>query len=288
MSRFRNVCVTINNYDGTVELDALKAWDQVSYCIVAREVGESGTPHLQCYIEFKQQVMLSTFKKKVSPKLHCERREGTPERASNYCKKGKQSHAEWKELSTSGPNFGLDADFEEWGEMSKQGNRTDLEAVRDVVSSGESMRSVCYMDGLTCQGLRSAELLMKYIEPPRSIAPIEVIWASGPDAVSLVFADNIDDDIYEPLTLSCWDGYDGHSTVHLRILDVDCIKDARYLQRFLDKYPFRVSNKGSSRQARYTKLYVSTPEDVALNHDVYWQGRILKTIDLERFVTRKL
>lgn len=117
--RFRNVVFTINNYDGT-EIDKIRSWKLIKYFTVGRELGKKrGTPHLQGYAEFGSQVLLSTLKNKISKKMICFERRGTPIQAANYCKK--------------------DGDFEEDGDMSEQGVRTDWDKLRDMARTGATM-----------------------------------------------------------------------------------------------------------------------------------------------------
>lgn len=266
--RLRNFCFVYHNWTPDV-IEKLRAWSQITYACIGEEIcPDTGTPHLQCYVECKQQVLRTTFQNVVGKPIHAKPRWGTPEQAANYCKKDDKYH--------------------EWGEINKQGRRSDLEVVRDIVTEGSSMRNICVCPEITsAPALRSAELMMKYIEPLRSIAPIEVVWAYGDDAIDRIYEDAGEEEIYEPLTLNCWEGYDAHDTVHLRLPDIDSLKDARLFEKYLDKYPFRVNNKGASRQARYTKLYISTPYD-ELDYNHYLAGRVVKTVKLTRFVTRTL
>lgn len=48
----RAICLTINNYVDEEVVQKLLNDDRFSYIVVGREVGASGTPHLQCYAEF--------------------------------------------------------------------------------------------------------------------------------------------------------------------------------------------------------------------------------------------
>jgi len=54
MSRqFRNFVFTLNNYSEE-EHETLLKCDSFKYIIIGREIGDSGTPHLQGYAELKK------------------------------------------------------------------------------------------------------------------------------------------------------------------------------------------------------------------------------------------
>lgn len=76
-------CFTLNNYteEEKAGLDALedeskRSESGINYVIYGIEVGESGTRHLQGYIEFSRRVRLSGCRK-LLPRAHFERRRGT-------------------------------------------------------------------------------------------------------------------------------------------------------------------------------------------------------------------
>lgn len=51
--QLRNACFTINNpEDPQGFLALLQVREEISYFVVGNEVGASGTPHLQGYVEF--------------------------------------------------------------------------------------------------------------------------------------------------------------------------------------------------------------------------------------------
>lgn len=86
-SRGRGWCLTINNYD-TVVYDTL-----LQYCknnckqyIIGKEVGESGTPHLQAYVYYENAVSFNTIKT-VVPTAHIEKAKGNPQKNFEYCSK---------------------------------------------------------------------------------------------------------------------------------------------------------------------------------------------------------
>lgn len=120
---YRNVCFTVNNYTeadigGLRQLAATKG---VSYMIFGKEVGESGTPHLQGYVEFTHSKTLSFLHKHI-PRGHFEERRGTAAQAAEYCKK--------------------DGQIEEYGIISNQGSRNDLHLLCSDIQSGHTLSMV--------------------------------------------------------------------------------------------------------------------------------------------------
>jgi len=111
----RSYVFTLNNY---VEPDVARLralGGEVSYLVFGREVGDSGTPHLQGYVVFNRRVAFATAKRSIGDRAHLEVTRGTPEQASDYCKK--------------------DGDFEEFGSLPQQGKRSDWAAYKTWVES---------------------------------------------------------------------------------------------------------------------------------------------------------
>lgn len=125
----RSVCryyvFTLNNFSSEEEksiAESIRVPGGPSYVIYGREVGESGTPHLQGYIEFPRRVSISHITQLVGyGRAHLERRRGKQHQAIAYCKK--------------------DGDFVEFGTavVSQQGRRSDLEAVADSIRNGAAV-----------------------------------------------------------------------------------------------------------------------------------------------------
>lgn len=118
-------CFTRNNY---TELDipllfGLYTSGAATYLVVGREVGESGTRHLQGYIELSQRYRFNQIKS-LLPGYHLERRRGSAQEASDYCEK--------------------DQDFYKVGDISRpqSGRRTDLGTVCDLIKGGASLKRV--------------------------------------------------------------------------------------------------------------------------------------------------
>lgn len=122
--RCRDWCFTWNNYSEG-ERAYLRAMgesdqDRIQYLVYGREVGASGTPHLQGFIQLKRPLSLQSVHRLLCPiprpgnHVHLEERVGTVEQATNYAKK--------------------DGDFREFGTPSLgAGNRNDLRGFVDYV-----------------------------------------------------------------------------------------------------------------------------------------------------------
>lgn len=115
MSESKFWCFTLNNPTEDVEqvvTDFLSSGD-VTYGIFGREVGESGTPHLQGFVILGRSRRLSFLRRKFQAHWTRRHSNSTNEQARDYCKK--------------------DGDFEEFGEfpVSQQGRRSDLQSLID-------------------------------------------------------------------------------------------------------------------------------------------------------------
>lgn len=114
---FRNICFTVNNYHES-DFERLIDCDDFGYIVIGREVGESGTPHLQGYCELIKRTSFTSARRFFPAGTHIEGRKGTQAQAIKYCKK--------------------DGIFRERGEPRAQGRRHDLELIRSEIDAGAS------------------------------------------------------------------------------------------------------------------------------------------------------
>lgn len=86
-ARLRRFVFTLNNYTSE-ELEELKErLEGVSaWAVIGKEVGESGTSHLQGASVLHKQTAFSTVKR-LMPRAHIEVMRGTPEDSLVYCSK---------------------------------------------------------------------------------------------------------------------------------------------------------------------------------------------------------
>lgn len=90
------------------------------YLVVGREVGESGTPHLQGFVVFTRAVT-RTRVSGFFPRAHLEATRGTSQQAATYCKKDGDFDEYGECPSNKGANSVLDALYE-WGDEFIQSN----------------------------------------------------------------------------------------------------------------------------------------------------------------------
>lgn len=236
MSRSRNWTYTLNNYSD--EDIALVRGLITTYHVCGREVGDSGTPHLQGYIEMETQQTLSALKKKL-PKAHLEVAKGNADQNKVYCTKDKDV-------------------LLETGKPKRQGNRTDIDAVRENLADGANMRAVVET-ARSLQSIRMAEIYLTYHEEKRDWKPV-VKWFYGPAGsgkTRQAHAESVDPFVCGN-TIKWWQGYDKHEHVIVDDFRTSFCKLDELL-KLLDRYPFLVECKGSSRQLLAKQIIVTSP-----------------------------
>lgn len=117
-TKYRNFSFTLNNY--TPENEAYLSSLECRYLVYGREVGASGTPHLQGTVVFPHPLRLSAAIKTL-PGAHVEVTRNL-EASIAYSKK--------------------DGNFSEYGAPPSQGRRSDLQKAVDAAKSGLSLKSL--------------------------------------------------------------------------------------------------------------------------------------------------
>ena len=235
----RHFCFTINNWTEE-ELNQLKKIElkKIKYLIVGDEIAPTtGTPHLQCFITWANVKTESACKKRLPKRAYVRFMydHSNPTACAEYCKKQKVLH--------------------EAGSFPRQGQRNDLVNVVKEVKEGKKIRTMID-DGTVknYQGLKYAQDLQKYYEVRRNWKPI-VKWywgATGTGKTKTAYEEyskkTEDDNIYFSMdTGRWWDGYDAQEYVIIDDMRKDFMKFHQLL-KLLDRYPYKVETKGSTRQ----------------------------------------
>lgn len=148
MSKFRNVCFTVNNPAADSSID----WPEyVSYGVYQLERGDVGTLHWQGYAELSSPQLLTRLKKWL-PTAHFEKRMGSDVQARDYCMKQDATYVAgpW-EHGTFVPA------------ANTQGKRTDIQAVIEAIDGGSSRQEI-YREhgGVAARHPRYVETLLQF------------------------------------------------------------------------------------------------------------------------------
>ena len=234
-SRARAWCFTVNNYEIVPDFGGWGA----SYVIVGEETGENNTPHLQGYVHWAAPKRFSAMQK-LLPRAHLEIAKGNATQNREYCTKQKLLH--------------------ESGVLPVQGKRSDLDNIVELVTTGHAMRDIIPV-ARNYQGLRTAELLLKYVEPGRAPDNVpQVVWCWGSTGTgksrwaheTYPHAWRCSD------TLAWFDGYDQHDEVIIDDFRGDMCK-FHWLLKLLDRYPLSVPVKGGFRQWCPKVIVITSP-----------------------------
>jgi len=249
--RFRHTCFTINNYtEATIgHLRQFGTKDKVRYLVWGKEVGEKGTPHLQCYVELHTQIAMGAFKKAVGGACHLSERNGSAKEAAGYCKKGSGDRPESGSYEdyyhTPHPMW----DGEESGKCSEQGRRADLDELADTILTGKRTLDEITVEqpmafhqyGRTLGKLEDIALRKKF-----RTEMTQGIWYWGPAAAgkSHKAYEGFHPDTHysKPLEDVWWDGYKGQETVILNEFRACHLKFSTLLA-ICDKWPYSVPRR---------------------------------------------
>lgn len=266
----RNFVFTYNNPGSNGEckemIEAALKEGFIEYLIAAKEVGESGTPHIQGYCELTKPPIKFNRLKKVAlfSKAHIEKRAGTAKKAADYCRKGEQSHAEWTEEGIKGPNFGKNAIIlEEFGELKVQGKRTDLEELYDAAKAGENTEALIERNpGAYIKYHKGIEAIKEALIKPRDPSIETECWCyygpTGTGKTRKAIEDYPHAFVQGPGMGKWFDGYQGEKVV---IFDEyrGQLPFGQIL-RLMDRYKERVERKGGSLNFAAKLLIFTCPE----------------------------
>lgn len=231
-------CFTLNNYHEDDE-QFLKDLEK-AYLIYGREVGESGTPHLQGLIIFRKAMRLPALKK-LLPKAHWEKTVAA-ENAMNYCMKDKDYYKE---------------------DNRRQGSRTDIAKYTDLIKT-VGLKRACEEEPETALKYPcGSKFLFKMSLKDRSpaVAP-HVIWLygeAGSGKTKWVF-DTYPEVYVKNCSEKCkwFDGYEQQAVCLLDDFRQNTF-DWNFLLQLLDRYPLNVELKGEMIPFNSPIIVITTP-----------------------------
>lgn len=248
-ARHRAWCFTLNNYtEEDVSAVVAEAAD-TEYLVFGREVGDSGTPHLQGYVRFVHPRTFTGIKARPGfRRAHLEVARGTAQENRRYCTKS--------------------GTFSEFGELpAGQGNRTDLLTYVEGLKGGLSDRALLEAGHVQCVARypKLADIVRRAYAPSVRDPP-SVVWVHGDSGRGKTrWAFDVFHDVTDSVWLSSpawprwWEGYTGQSVV---VIDDFRAKQCSFaaLLRYLDRYPVYVEDKGRSIQLAAKVIIITCPE----------------------------
>lgn len=278
----RAACGTIYYDDGDLEyiIQQLETWRSIKYAVLGKEIcPSSGRRHLQYYIEFMYSMPRTCFQRRINNKCFFQARYSTALSSSLYCKKGEQTHDEWDNEHERGPNYGLNADYYEWGEMTRQGRPSVITDFCGKLEAGFSMRQCAKEDPDTFvrfhKGLR--EFYNLCVVTPRDGAEppqVHVLYGAAGTGKSRHMHERFDpqDTYFWNAGQGNWfDGYYGQKKVVLEEFRGQ-IPFAQLLA-MLDRYRCKVPVKGSMMEFCADEICICSPTDPRLWYDQLGQSR---------------
>lgn len=228
---------TINNYCDA-EVDRVKQVPCLKI-ICGKEVGKSGTPHLQGAVWFKQKLSRKAVLALIGERAYVHPMDGKWHEQT-YCAK--------------------DGELVRMEDNSKQGSRTDLHAFADAIKR-KAPDEELFRDHLSCVAkyprLESRLKASFLKQSTREFRKIEVIvhWGdAGTGKTRKPYEEGAY--VFDDYEHGWWDGYDGEPVI---LLDdfYGGIKWSYFL-RLLDGYQCRLKVKGGFTYAQWTKIYITS------------------------------
>lgn len=240
----RSVCFTLNNYS---EEDAKRilaeAPERLRYVVFGREIGLSGTPHLQGYAYSDGQRSFSWWKGIISNRCHLEATRGTNDEAIAYCKKD-GIFDESGLPPRSAAQRGLD-ESERWELARKAAQEGRL----DDVPADIYLRHYRTLK----------EVSKDHMQVPADLNQLAGVWITGIAGCGKSRKARVDyPSSYLKMANKWWDGYQAQPTVILDDLDKAHACLGHHLKIWTDRYAFLAESKGSAMAIRPVTICVTS------------------------------
>lgn len=251
----RNWCFTINNPlpSDFPNLEPSEWSDNLKFLIYQSEIGESGTLHLQGYLELKNS-RRQAFVKTRLPKAHLEVRKGSRKQAIAYCLKSDRGG------QTEDPIvYGFDGTLDDLKNYvsTKNSRNAQLLAIKEAITNNEPEEKIADDNfELWVRHYRAFREFRLLKSLPRNWE-VTVHVAQGPTGTGKSrWAMEAFPNAYWKQRSNWWDGYTNQSTV---------ILDEFYgwlpfdtLLRLCDRYPLLLETKGGQVQCQLTTIVITT------------------------------
>ncbi|WGN90617.1 replication associated protein [Banfec circovirus 1] len=236
-------CFTVNNWtEEEYGLILSTCESSVKYLIIAKEVGERGTPHLQGFVNFKKKVRRSTLMKQPGfTRAHVEPARGTDHQNQAYCQKSGK-YLEIGSPQSQGKSTGLSRACQILRESNGSLSAVASELPEVFVRHGRGLRDYVTTAGLVPVRNEKTEVLVLCGPPGVGKTRYAVAHSCG--------------SVYWKPRGPWWDGYLGQGTVILD--DFYGWLPFDELLRVMDRYPLKLPVKGGFVEFVSVKLIITS------------------------------
>ena len=237
MAKSKNYCFTMNNYEGTELVDSIEC----AYIIYGKEVGASGTPHLQGLVRWNNERSLAATIKAL-PGCHVEVTKSLFD-AIEYCKK----EGDWTERGTPPKT----------DKQKGEGEKERYKRARSLAEEGkfDEIDADIYIRHLGNLKKIRAE---KQVQPAQ-LTELSNQWLYGPPGsgkTSRAFAEN--PSAYLKGLNKWWDGYTNQEAVIIDDMDPFHKSLAQEFKAWAHHAPFPAESKGGTMCLRPKKIIVTS------------------------------
>jgi len=261
-------CFTLNNPSEDDESTVLE--EHSTYLVIGKEVGEEGTPHLQGYVAMKSRKELTAMKKLI-PRAHWEISRGTPQEASDYCKK--------------------DGSFQESGVLPVNGGVQKKRNWDAALASAKLGNFEEIPADMLIQHYHAFKRIKQdYPQPIEGLDEVcgEWFWGAPGVGKSRMVRERWPL-YYDKPCNKWWDGYQGEETVLIDDFDLTHKVLGHHLKRWSDHYPFPAEMKGTTIQIRPKRIIVTSnyPPSAIFTEDDVLCAAILRRFKVHEVVILK-
>lgn len=246
----RNWCFTLNNYSEE-DIERFNGYfneeeSLIKFGIIGKEVGESGTPHLQGFLQLHNQCRLRTLQLYFDGRAHWEMMRGKCHQAIAYCEKdGDFITVGTRPLTQSEKGQKEKRRYEDAWENAVAGNLDEIDA--DI-----RIRHYNTLKRITLDHQLAGDV--DTLAPETRMRWYYGVAGSGKSRS----ARDEFPDAYLKMCNKWWDGYSGQETVILEDFDKKHEVLIHHLKIWADIYPFLMEVKGGASKIRPRLVIVTS------------------------------
>lgn len=286
MSICKDYCITVNN-PSEKHLDKLYALffdGHCTYLVFSIEQPVGGTLHLQVFLQLKKKDRITGLAKKFTKHMHADKRYGTAEQASHYCKKPvADCLCNPCEEERANPTH-LEGPYE-FGDLSFAGKRNDVEAlIKDIKEQSTMTELVEAHPGLMLRNYNNVEKIRTlYVKDRDFKSEVTVLW--GAARVGKTY--HAIHCYPTPYKMNDWDGTlyiaDYDPLVHKTIIFDEFYGNMKFSlwKQLCDEYPMTVQTKGGFRPFRPEHIVFTSNQN-----PLSWYKCLAEPVHLDAFTGR--